>query len=51
MQQFSNPFASSESPAPAGPPKDPAVAGNGQVKVGLILPLSASAMPASPRNP
>src|SRR6266436_6534739 len=42
MQQFSNPFASSESPAPAGPPKDPAVAGNGQVKVGLILPLSAS---------
>jgi len=42
MQQFSSPFASSESPAPAGPPKDPAVAGNGQVKVGLILPLSAS---------
>ena len=42
MQQFSNPFASSESPGPAGPPQQPAVAGNGQVKVGLLLPLSAS---------
>jgi ABC-type branched-subunit amino acid transport system substrate-binding protein len=38
--QLSNPF---EQPtAPAGPPQQPAVAGNGQVKVGLILPLSAS---------
>jgi ABC-type branched-subunit amino acid transport system substrate-binding protein len=27
---------------PAGPPQQPAVAGNGQVKVGMILPLSAS---------
>src|SRR5258708_1449564 len=42
MQKFSNPFASSENPAPAGPPQQPAVAGNGQVKVGLLLPLSAS---------
>jgi ABC-type branched-subunit amino acid transport system substrate-binding protein len=42
MQQFSNPFASSENPVPAGPPQQPAVAGNGQVKVGLLLPLSAS---------
>jgi ABC-type branched-subunit amino acid transport system substrate-binding protein len=38
----SGPFASSESPAPAGPPQQPAVAGTGQVKVGLLLPLSAS---------
>jgi len=29
-------------PGPAGPPQQPAVAGTGQVKVGLILPLSAS---------
>ncbi|WP_316189177.1 penicillin-binding protein activator [Bradyrhizobium sp. SZCCHNS1054] len=35
----SNPF---EQAAPGGPPQQPAVAGNGQVKVGLILPLSAS---------
>ncbi|GLH77621.1 penicillin-binding protein activator [Bradyrhizobium sp. SSBR45G] len=35
-----NPFE--QSVAPAGPPQQPAVAGNGQVKVGLILPLSAS---------
>jgi ABC-type branched-subunit amino acid transport system substrate-binding protein len=42
MQQFSNPLASSEKPVPAGPAQQPAVAGNGQVKVGLLLPLSAS---------
>ncbi|MGJ4992887.1 penicillin-binding protein activator [Bradyrhizobium sp. HKCCYLR20261] len=35
-----NPFE--QATAPAGPPQQPAVAGNGQVKVGLILPLSAS---------
>src|ERR1700748_2299731 len=29
-------------PAPSGPAQQPLVAGNGQVKVGLILPLSAS---------
>jgi ABC-type branched-subunit amino acid transport system substrate-binding protein len=41
LSQFCNPFGSSPS-APAGPAQQPAVAGNGQVKVGLILPLSAS---------
>jgi ABC-type branched-subunit amino acid transport system substrate-binding protein len=41
LNSFSNPFSSSPS-APAGPAQQPAVAGNGQVKVGLILPLSAS---------
>lgn len=35
----SSPF---EQAAPAGPPQQPSVAGNGQVKVGLILPLSAA---------
>src|SRR5581483_5119977 len=39
LSQFSNPFSSS---APAGPAQQPLVAGTGQVKVGLILPLSAS---------
>ena len=41
LSSFSNPFDNSPS-APAGPAQQPAVAGNGQVKVGLILPLSAS---------
>src|SRR5919201_4147711 len=36
-----NPFSGSETAAPAGPPQQPAVAGTGRVKVGLILPLSA----------
>src|SRR4051812_36348194 len=36
-----NPFDSTP-PAPAGPAQQPAVAGTGQVKVGLLLPLSAS---------
>jgi ABC-type branched-subunit amino acid transport system substrate-binding protein len=40
--QFSNSFGNSEGAAPAGPPQQPAVAGNGHVKVGLILPMSAS---------
>jgi ABC-type branched-subunit amino acid transport system substrate-binding protein len=40
---FSNPFATNpESAAPGGPAQQPIVAGNGQNKVGLILPLSAS---------
>jgi ABC-type branched-subunit amino acid transport system substrate-binding protein len=40
---LSNPFATNpESPAPGGPAQQPIVAGNGQNKVGLILPLSAS---------
>jgi ABC-type branched-subunit amino acid transport system substrate-binding protein len=37
VQQSFNQFSS-----PAGPPQQPAVAGNGNVKVGLILPLSAA---------
>src|ERR1700744_4059770 len=38
-----NPFGSQQDlPVVAGPQQQPAVAGNGQVKVGLILPLSAS---------
>src|SRR6201995_584804 len=41
LSQFSNPFSSGPS-APAGPAQQPLVAGTGQVKVGLILPLSAS---------
>jgi ABC-type branched-subunit amino acid transport system substrate-binding protein len=41
--QVSNPFnAQGEAPAPAGPPQQPLAVGNGQVKVGLILPLSAA---------
>jgi Periplasmic binding protein len=44
LSSFSNPFSSQQQPAaaPAGPTQQPMVAGNGQVKVGLILPLSAS---------
>src|SRR5215813_13621732 len=41
VQQSLSQFGSSPS-APAGPAQQPLVAGNGQVKVGLILPLSAS---------
>jgi ABC-type branched-subunit amino acid transport system substrate-binding protein len=42
ISQFSNPFASQPPPPEAaGPPQQPLVAGNGQVKVGLLLPLSA----------
>src|SRR5215469_4303971 len=41
IQQTFSQF-SSTSPAPAGPGQQATVAGSGQVKVGLILPLSAS---------
>jgi ABC-type branched-subunit amino acid transport system substrate-binding protein len=41
LSSFSNPFGPSQ-PGPSGPPQQPLVAGNGQVKVGLILPLSAA---------
>jgi hypothetical protein len=37
---FSNPFGSQ--PGPSGPPQQPVAVGTGQVKVGLILPLSAA---------
>src|SRR5437588_4330371 len=43
LSQFSNPFSSSQPEAgPAGPQQQPLSVGNGQVKVGLILPLSAA---------
>jgi ABC-type branched-subunit amino acid transport system substrate-binding protein len=42
LSPLSNLFPSSETPAAAGPARQPAVAGTGQNKVGLILPLSAS---------
>ena len=41
LSQLPNPFEQQPT-APAGPPQQPAVAGNGQVRVGLILPLSAA---------
>jgi ABC-type branched-subunit amino acid transport system substrate-binding protein len=43
LSSFSNPFSSSGSQAPvaAGPAQEPVAVGNGQVKVGLILPLAA----------
>jgi ABC-type branched-subunit amino acid transport system substrate-binding protein len=41
LNQFSNPF-SSQPAGPAGAPVQPVAVGNGQVKIGLILPLSAS---------
>jgi ABC-type branched-subunit amino acid transport system substrate-binding protein len=40
LSQFSSPFGSQ--PGPAGPAQQPIVAGTGQVKVGLVLPLSAA---------
>ena len=39
LSSFSSPFSS---PDPAGPPQLPQAVGNGGVKVGLILPLSAA---------
>ena len=41
LSSFSNPFSSSQ-PSPAGPQQQPLAVGTGQVKVGLILPLSAA---------
>jgi hypothetical protein len=40
LSQFSSPFGSQ--PDPAAPSQQPLVAGTGQVKVGLVLPLSAT---------
>src|ERR1700716_4126391 len=42
MSSLSNPFSSGPEAAPAGPPQQPQAVGTGQVKVGLVLPLSAS---------
>ena len=41
LSQFSSPFGGQEA-GPSGPPQQPQSVGTGQVKVGLILPLSAS---------
>jgi ABC-type branched-subunit amino acid transport system substrate-binding protein len=43
LSSFSNPFSSDQpAPGPAGPAQQPLAVGTGQVKVGLILPLSAA---------
>jgi ABC-type branched-subunit amino acid transport system substrate-binding protein len=42
VQQSLSQFGASQAPVPAGPAQQPVVAGNGQVKVGLILPQSAT---------
>ena len=42
LSSFSNPFSSDPAPVAAGPAQQPLAVGNGQVKVGLILPLSAA---------
>ena len=43
LSSISSPFSSQQpAAAPAGPPQQSMVAGTGQVKVGLILPLSAA---------
>lgn len=41
QQSLTNPFSTDPQPGPGGPPQQPAAIGTGQVKVGLILPLSA----------
>ncbi len=42
LGQFSNPFGSPQPEGPAGPQQQPQAIGTGQVKVALILPLSAA---------
>lgn len=42
VQQSLSQFSSPQAQGPSGPPQQPLVAGNGQVKVGLVLPLSAT---------
>src|ERR1700730_3024809 len=42
MSSLSNPFSSGPDAGAAGPPQQPQAVGTGQVKVGLVLPLSAS---------
>ncbi|MGZ5876408.1 MAG: penicillin-binding protein activator [Bradyrhizobium sp.] len=42
LSQFSSPLSSQPAAGPAGPPQQPVAVGTGQVKVGLILPLSAA---------
>src|SRR3954447_26122015 len=42
LGQFSSPFGGAPDAGPAGPQQQPLAVGTGQVKVGLILPLSAA---------
>lgn len=42
LSQFSSPFGGTQEAGPAGPQQQPQAVGTGQVKIGLILPLSAS---------
>src|ERR1700676_1846817 len=42
QQTLPNAFSSGPAPGPAGPAQQPLAVGTGQVKVGLLLPLSAS---------
>ncbi len=42
FSQFTSPAGPEAAPGPAGPAQQPTSIGNGQVKVGLILPMSAS---------
>jgi len=42
LGSFSNPFSSQPDAGPAGPTQQPLAVGTGQVKVGLLLPLSAA---------
>jgi ABC-type branched-subunit amino acid transport system substrate-binding protein len=42
QQTLTNTFGSNPQPGPAGPSQQPLAVGTGQVKVGLLLPLSAS---------
>jgi ABC-type branched-subunit amino acid transport system substrate-binding protein len=42
QQTLTNTFSSGPAPGPAGPTQQPLAVGTGQVKVGLLLPLSAS---------
>jgi ABC-type branched-subunit amino acid transport system substrate-binding protein len=42
QQTLTNAFSSGPAPGPAGPTQQPLAVGTGQVKVGLLLPLSAS---------
>jgi Periplasmic binding protein len=42
LSQFSSPPSSQPAPGPAGPAQQSVAVGSGQVKVGIVLPLSAS---------
>jgi len=42
LPNFGGIFSSESAPGPAGPPQQPTAVGSGQVRVGLILPLSGA---------